>query len=64
MRKIMLVLTLVALGTPFSAQPVSAQKCTGDYETCLNDTHDTSGGVRVLADIECFSKYLKCVMAA
>ncbi|HSH44906.1 MAG TPA: hypothetical protein VK966_03565 [Longimicrobiales bacterium] len=63
MRKIMLVLTAVALATPFSAQPAAAQKCTNGYADCLNETYDTEGGLRVLADVECFVDYMKCVMA-
>lgn len=61
MRKTMLMLTALALAVPFSAQPVAAQECTRTYEGCLNDTHDTKGGLRLLADVECFTKYLRCV---
>lgn len=61
MKKIMLILTMAATAVPFTPRTVAAQECTNGYLTCLNDTHDTEGIIRVMADIECFSKYLKCV---
>lgn len=63
MKKIMLILTLAASAASLTPRAAAAQECTRGYLTCLNDTHDTDGIVRVLADIECFSKYLKCVAA-
>jgi hypothetical protein len=61
MTKVMLILTLAATAAAFTPRAVEAQECTGGYLTCLNDTWDTKGIIRVLADVECFSKYLRCV---
>lgn len=63
MKKIMLILTLAATAASFTPRAAAAQECTNGYTRCLNDTHETEGFIRVMADIECFSKYLKCVAA-
>lgn len=61
MKKIMLILTLAATAASFTPRAAAAQECTRGYVTCLNDTHDLEGFFQVMADIECFSEYLKCV---
>lgn len=61
MRKTMLMLTLAATAASFTARPLAAQECTDGYVKCLNDTHELRGVLQTLADIECFSKYLRCV---
>ncbi|HUG40179.1 MAG TPA: hypothetical protein VMM12_06835 [Longimicrobiales bacterium] len=61
MRKTMLMLTLAATAAASTPRPVAAQECTDGYVKCLNDTHELTGVLQTLADIECFSKYLRCV---
>ena len=62
MRKTMLmVLTLAAGAASLAPMPVTAQACTDGYLKCLNDTHETKKFVRMMADIECFADYLKCI---
>ena len=59
-KTVMLMMTLAA-GTPAAA---SAATCVQIYQTCLNDTYDTSGITRILADLECAAKYVGCIRAA
>lgn len=61
MMKTMLI-AVIAIGTVvFAPQPASAQSCVRAYEQCLNDTWDTSGLTRIMADFECFAAYVGCV---
>jgi hypothetical protein len=60
-RIILSVLVLTALLLPAAA---SARTCISVYEQCLNDTWNTSGITRILADIECGARYAGCVRAA
>lgn len=46
------------VGAPEKAEAAS---CTRGYEMCLNDTWDTRGFARALADVECFAEYVGCV---
>jgi hypothetical protein len=61
MTKLILMAAIVAGATVFVPQPVAAQDCTREYQTCLNDTSDTTGFTRWLADIECFARYTACI---
>ncbi|MBW3554010.1 MAG: hypothetical protein KY466_10890 [Gemmatimonadetes bacterium] len=61
MRKTMMMLALAATAAPFAPAAVAAQECTDAYVKCLNDTHELTGVLQTLADIECFSAYLRCV---
>lgn len=61
MRKIMMALTLAASAAPFTPAALAAQECTDGYVKCLNDTHELEGFLQTMADIECFSGYLRCV---
>jgi len=54
----MAVALALAVGAPGVA---SAQECVDEYQRCLNDTHDTRGVIRVMADVECFAKYVGCI---
>ncbi|HEX7049694.1 MAG TPA: hypothetical protein VF188_05730 [Longimicrobiales bacterium] len=54
----MVLLTLAAGGVPARAEAAS---CTDGYQKCLNDSYDTSGFTRVLADVECLAEYVGCV---
>ena len=51
----------VGAGLPSVA---SAAPCTDDYLKCLNDSHDTRGATRLMADVECFARYTGCVARA
>lgn len=51
---------LAALGAGVPGQ-ARAATCVDGYNKCLNDTYDTSGWTRILADVECFAGYLGCV---
>ena len=64
MRKTMMMLTLAATAAAFTPAAVAAQACTGGYVKCLNDTHELKGLLQTMADIECFSGYLRCVSAS
>ena len=60
MKKTMMMLALAAMAASFAPVPVSAQACTDGYVRCLNDSWDKRGALKTMADIECFSKYLRC----
>lgn len=64
MRKTMMMLTLAATAASFTPAAVAAQECTDGYVTCLNDTHELTGFLQTMADVECFSGYLRCVSAS
>jgi hypothetical protein len=61
MSKVILTLSLAMAAAVFVPQPVAAEDCTRQYMRCLNDTWDTSGWLRVLADLECGAQYAGCV---
>ena len=57
-RKYLLSLVVVALVLPATAD---ARTCLDSYYTCLNDTWNTKGLARVLADLWCGGSYLNCL---
>lgn len=61
MMKAMLAVMIGASAVAFAPQPVAASDCTDGYVKCLNDTHDLSGWLQTLADIECAAEYTGCV---
>lgn len=61
MTKLMIMLAMAASAVTFVPQPVAAADCTDQYVKCLNDTHDLTGWVQVMADVECFAEYTGCV---
>jgi hypothetical protein len=61
MTKLILMFTIAVGLVAYAPAPAAAQDCTASYEKCLNDTWDTSGATRLLADIECFAAYIGCV---
>jgi hypothetical protein len=61
MTKLILIATLAAGAAVFAPQPVVGESCTEGYIKCLNDTADTSGFLRLMADVECFAAYVGCV---
>lgn len=58
-----MALALVLGGVTVVPEPAQARgaECTRAFERCLNDTWDTKGITRLLADIECTAEYLGCV---
>jgi hypothetical protein len=54
----LLVTTLLAPSTASAAKT-----CVQIFEECLNDTWNTSGISRVLADLECAARYAGCLRA-
>lgn len=53
------VLTLaLVLVTPSIA---AAKQCVDQYYMCLNDSWNTSGIFRYIADVKCLLQYLGCV---
>jgi hypothetical protein len=61
MTKLILIAATAAVAAVAAPRPVAAEDCVRGYEQCLNDTYDTSGATRILADIECFAGYVGCV---
>jgi hypothetical protein len=61
MTKLILIAATAAVAAVAAPRPVAAEDCVKGYEQCLNDTYDTSGATRILADIECFAGYVGCV---
>lgn len=58
--KLMLLALLV--GSSLTPSLASAAKtCVDVYEQCLNDTWDTSGLSRYLANLECAARYAGCL---
>jgi hypothetical protein len=57
-----LMLFAVALVSAIAPATASAAKtCLEVYYECLNDTWDTSGIERVIADAECGARYVGCL---
>lgn len=48
---------ILGAGLPVQA----AASCLGGYYECLNDSWDTSGFERIMADVECFAGYVGCI---
>ena len=61
MKKKLMVLALAATAASLTPAAVAAQACTDGYVKCLNDTHELKGFLQTMADVECFSGYLRCV---
>jgi hypothetical protein len=59
--KSVFMLAALAATTPAAAD---AATCVDVYYKCLNDTWDTSGITRYLADLECAARYVGCVRKA
>lgn len=57
--RVVLIMALMAFGIPGLAS--AATSCKDTYYKCLNDSWDTKGFERVLADIECGTEYIGCL---
>lgn len=63
MKQLIAVLTLAMATVAMAPDPAAAvdARCTTGYVSCLNDTHNLSGWLQRMADIECFAEYSGCV---
>ena len=61
MTKVAFILAAAFGAVTFVPQPATAQECTDQYQMCLNDSWDTAGATRVMANIECMAGYTGCV---
>lgn len=61
MTKLAFILAAGVGAVTFVPQQATAQTCTRSYQKCLNDTWDTEGATRLLADVECAAVYAGCV---
>ena len=61
MKKTLMMLALAAMAASFVPAPAAAQECSDGYVSCLNNSWEKRGVLKTMADIECFSKYLRCV---
>ena len=63
MKKLMLAVALAIGAAGLTPQPVAAEAdCSNEYVKCLNDSHELTGLLQTLADIECFSDYTACLI--
>jgi len=58
------IMALMLVLTGLAAVPgqAMAQECVKEFEKCLNDTWDTSGFTRLLANLECATEYAACLV--
>lgn len=61
-KMLLAVMVLTALMLPAVAS--ARTSCIGIYELCLNNSWNTSGITRMLADIECAARYAGCIRSA
>jgi predicted transcriptional regulator len=64
MRTSVIVAAMVASGAVAPAAAHAAASCLDQYYVCLNDTWDTKGLERYLADLECGARYYSCMRDA
>ena len=57
--KVVFAMVLMAMSLPTAAS--AALPCLDNYYKCLNDSWDTKGFERFLADAECGSAYIGCI---
>lgn len=63
MRTKLMLMALVATITVTPSVASAAKTCVETYEQCLNDTWNTSGLTRYLANLECAARYAGCLRA-
>ena len=61
MRTTAMLIALIAISAAAPAIARAATTCADAYDKCLNDTWNTSGFTRILADAECGIKYYSCI---
>lgn len=52
---------LIAVGATLPSQAAANTSCTDNYSRCLNDSYDTSGFGRMMADLECGARWARCI---
>jgi hypothetical protein len=57
--KLLLVLAVASAGVPAAAD--AAKTCQDQLNQCLNDSYDTKGFSRFLADVECSAQFAGCI---
>lgn len=57
--RIVFAFAMLAVATTSTANAATA--CLDTYYRCLNDTWDTKGITRFLADLECGTQYIGCL---
>ena len=63
MRTKVMLFALIAASALTPSLASAAKTCVETYEQCLNDTWDTSGLTRYLANLECAARYAGCLRA-
>jgi hypothetical protein len=63
MRTKVMLFALVVLSSAAPSLASAAKSCVDVYQECLNDTWNTSGLTRYLADLECAARYAGCLKA-
>ena len=61
MRTKMMIFAITAVSAVSPSMASAAKTCVEVYQQCLNDTYNTSGITRYLADIECAARYAGCL---
>ena len=64
MRTTVMLIAIIAFSTAAPAIASAATSCADAYDKCLNDTWNTSGFSRILADAECGIRYYSCIRKA
>ncbi len=63
MRTKLMLFCLIAATAVTPTLASAAKTCVDVYEQCLNDTWNTSGLTRYLANLECAARYAGCLRA-
>ena len=61
MRTKLMLMAFITAGSLTPSMASAAKTCTEIYYQCLNDTWNTSGLLRHLADLECAARYAGCL---
>lgn len=56
-----LMALLIAVGAALPSQAAANTSCGDAYDRCLNDSYDTSGWRRTMADLECGARWARCI---
>jgi hypothetical protein len=63
MRTKLMLFAFVVMSAITPSWASAAKTCVDVYEQCLNDTWDSSGLTRALANLECAARYAGCLRA-
>jgi hypothetical protein len=53
---------MLGIGTTVPSPAAAMSNCYEDYMWCLNDTYDTSGFARFVADLKCAAESYMCML--